>query len=73
MGITKPPSRKLSPHELRRQQYWKASIIISAIGGATAAAVLTSRHLDKEPMHTSQLTGQAWIEELLEGTQSWIS
>jgi hypothetical protein len=43
-------------------------MITVVIGGAVAAAVFTSRHLDKEPMHMSQLTGQDWIEELLEGT-----
>ena len=43
-------------------------MLIAAIGGAAAAAVLAYRHLDKEPMHTSQLTGQGWIEKLLEGT-----
>jgi len=42
-------------------------MLIAVIGGAAAAA-LAYRHLDKEPMHTSQLTGQGWIEELLEGT-----
>ncbi|KAF8240203.1 hypothetical protein L208DRAFT_1233970, partial [Tricholoma matsutake] len=34
---------------------------------AVAAAAFTSRHLDKEVMHTSRLTGQDWIKELLEG------
>ena len=61
-----------SKQELCKQRYRKASIITALIGGAIAAAVFTS-HLDKEPMHTSQLTGQDWIEELLEGTQQSCS
>ena len=66
MGITKSPSKRLSFHELCRQQYQKA-VLIAAIGGAVAAAAFTPCHLDKELMHTCQLTGQDWIKELLEG------
>jgi len=64
---------KSTPQELRRERYRRVSVITAAIGGAAAAAVLTSHHLDKELMHTSRLTGQDWIEELLEGTQSCIN
>lgn len=42
-------------------------MLIAAIGGAAAAA-LAYRHLEKEPMHTSLLTGQGYI-----GSKIWNS
>jgi hypothetical protein len=46
---------------LRKQ---KISAIATVLGAAT---VILSGNRDKQPMHTSILTGQRWLEELLNG------
>ncbi|KAF9459000.1 hypothetical protein BDZ94DRAFT_1269368 [Collybia nuda] len=49
MVASKTPSRKLSHEQLCREQYWKASAIIAAAGGAAPAARLRiGRHKSSE-------------------------
>jgi hypothetical protein len=46
----------------------KAKDTVSAIATVLgAASAITSGNRDKRPMHTSILTGQRWLEELLNG------
>ncbi|KAJ6458704.1 hypothetical protein C8R45DRAFT_768546, partial [Mycena sanguinolenta] len=40
-----------------------ASFVVSM----TAAAIALSSSQEKTPMHVSQLTGQKWVDELLQG------
>jgi hypothetical protein len=40
---------------------------MAAIGGAALVVAHASQFCDKQPMHTSVLTGQRWLQELLEG------
>lgn len=71
MVALKTSSQKSSSEQIRRKRHKRASIIIAAIGGATSAAALSSYHLDKKPMYTSQLTGQRWVEELSDMACYW--
>jgi len=41
---------------------------MATIAGA-ATAVHASQHSNKQAMHTSILTGQRWLDELLTGSQ----
>ena len=41
---------------------------MATIAGAVTATVQSSQHVDKQAMHTSILTGQRWLNELLTGT-----
>jgi hypothetical protein len=44
----------------------KLAFSLMLLSGGLAATALSSQ-LVKEPMHTSKLTGQEWVEELLDG------
>ena len=41
--------------------------MVAAISGVATVLAHAIPHLDKQPMHTSVLTGQRWVQELLEG------
>ncbi|KAF8230864.1 hypothetical protein L208DRAFT_1279834 [Tricholoma matsutake] len=43
---------------------------MATIAGAVTAAVHSSQHVDKWALHTSILTGQRWLDELLTGHPS---
>jgi hypothetical protein len=55
-----------SIQETRRKEHKKVAVL-AAIGGVALSAAYGSRYLDKEPIHTSKLTGEEWLEELMEG------
>lgn len=55
-----------SVREARRKEH-KRIAILAAIGGAASLAGYGSRYLDKMPIHTSKLSGEEWLEELMEG------
>jgi len=59
-------SQNISTHETRRKEHKKIAIL-AAIGGAASLAEYSSHYLDKEPIHTSKLTGEEWLEELMRG------
>ena len=41
--------------------------MVAAISGVATVLAQVVPHLDKQPMHTSVLSGQQWVQELLEG------
>jgi hypothetical protein len=55
-----------SIQETHRKEHKKVAVL-AAIGGVALSAAYGSRYLDKEPIHTSKLTGEEWLEELMEG------
>lgn len=57
-----PPSA-----QIRKEKHKKAAIFLAGVGAALAAVTHASAHLDKQPLHTSMLTGQKWLEELMTG------
>lgn len=59
-------SQGISAHELCRKKHRKAAIL-AVIAGATVLAEYSSHYLDKKPIHTSQLTGEGWLKELMKG------
>ena len=42
---------------------------MATIAGAVTTVVHSSQHANKQAMHTSILTGQRWLDELLTGSQ----
>jgi len=68
MVCSPQPTSKARLDALQRQKVnlrkQKISAIATVLG---AAAVIMSGNRDKQPMHTSILTGQRWLEELLNG------
>jgi hypothetical protein len=73
MVLTASPSKRqsktsLSSHQIRKQKYKKISSVMATIAGAVTAAVHSSQHVDKQALHTSILTGQRWLDELLTGS-----
>ncbi|KAF5371195.1 hypothetical protein D9758_004156 [Tetrapyrgos nigripes] len=72
--VSSPPkrasgSRKSSRKHTSRANGRKAAILGSALGVAAVAMVLGQRAAP-EPKHTSILTGEAWVGELLKGHDS---
>ena len=73
MVLTASPSKRqsktpLSSHQIRKQKY-KISSVMATIAGAVTAAVHSSQNANKRALHTSILTGQRWLDELLTGSQ----
>jgi len=52
--------------ETCRKEHKKIAIL-AAIGGAASLVEYGSHYLDKKPIHTSKLTGEEWVEELMQG------
>jgi hypothetical protein len=73
MVLTASPSKRkskpLSTHQIRKQKYKKISSVMATIAGAVTTVVHSSQHANKQAMHTSILTGQRWLDELLTGSQ----
>ena len=73
MVLTASPSKRkdkpLSSHQIRKQKYKKISSVMATIAGAVTTIVHSSQHANKQAMHTSILTGQRWLDELLTGSQ----
>ena len=59
-------SQGISACELHRKEDRKAAIL-AVITGETVLAEYSSCYLEKKPIHTSQLTGEGWLEELMKG------
>ena len=51
----------------RKQKKVAALAMVAAISGIATVLAHVVPHLDKQPMHTSVLSGQRWVQELLEG------
>lgn len=62
-----PPLRSFSPH--RRQRFIQYLTLIISITVCATASLLESliRRREPEPYHTSILTGEGWVIELLTG------
>ncbi len=61
-------SRHLTSRQKREEKHRKAAIcILGAVSGIATAVAHIGPLLDKQPMHTSILTGQGWVDELLLG------
>lgn len=60
-------SQRVSIHETRRKSHKRLSVL-AVLGGAASLAAYGSRYLDKTPIHTSKLTGEEWLEELMTGS-----
>jgi len=59
---------KPSSRQIRQEKHKKAALcLIGAISGVASVLTHVAPLLDKRPMHTSSLTGQKWVEELLMG------
>ena len=52
---------------MRRDKHKKLALVLAGLGAAVAATYYATPHLDKNPIHTSALTGQMWVDELLTG------
>jgi len=59
-----------SSHQIWEEKHRKAACVAAVISGITTILAEASPHLDKKPMHTSALTGQMWVEELLKGIET---
>jgi len=49
------------------REHWKVAIIAVMGGLTTFLAQYNAYYQDKTPIHTYQLTGKAWLEELMTG------
>src|ERR1700722_9954702 len=61
-----PPSHKKPSSSVVPLTIAVAGLLVLIVGAAAAAAGYASR-FDKIPVHTSKLSGQEWMEELLNG------
>jgi hypothetical protein len=67
MGFLRPETRKKNSkpvHIQHRDRIRRAAGLVTSL---TAAAIVFSGAQDRTAMHTSILTGQKWMDELLEG------
>ena len=66
-------SRQDSSKHIRKRKQKKAAALamVAAISGVATVLAHVVPHLDKQPMHTSVLSGQKWVQELLEGNFNW--
>ena len=61
--------KKATMKQNQRQKKFLAVIICTAAATATRAALSSERR----PMHTSEQTGQRWLDELLSGIFSFLA
>lgn len=55
--------------QIHREKHRKAAIcLLGAVSGVLSVLGHAEAHVKKRPMHTSALTGQKWVDELLTGT-----
>jgi hypothetical protein len=73
MVTTRAPKQKLSSLQIRKGKHKRVSIFLAAVAGAASVVAHASPYADKERIHTSILTGQRWLQELLEGKGYIIS
>ena len=69
---SKTQRRQLSSHQIRKEKHKKASILLATIVGAASVVGHAIEYIDQERMHTSILTGQRWLQELLEGQSDTV-
>ena len=69
---SKTQRRQLSSHQIRKEKHKKASILLATIVGAASVVGHAMEYIDQECMHTSILTGQMWLQELLEGQSDTV-
>jgi len=62
---SRDPHRTLSTQQIRKKKHRRAAITLAAIGGAASVAIYGAHYFDKQPMHTSILTGQRWVHEMM--------
>jgi hypothetical protein len=55
-------------HVLRRKKK-NFAVLLALTGAAMTLVQYDARYFNKRPIHTSVLTGQRWLDELLEGEQ----
>ena len=61
---------KLSSRQIREEKHRKMALcLLGAVSGVVSVLGHLESHIDKQPMHTSVLTGQRWVDELLKGMQ----
>jgi hypothetical protein len=59
---------KPSSRQIRQEKHRKAAIcLLGAFSGVISVLGHVEAHINKRPMHTSALTGQKWLDELLIG------
>jgi len=63
----KDPHRTLSIQQIRKEKHQRAAITLAAIEGAASVAIYSVCYFDKQPMHTSILTGQRWVHKMMTG------
>ena len=64
MGRTKTKAQQKS---IQRQHNLKIAAFLSAVVGGAAVMQYISPHLIKTPMYDSKLSGEDWVQELLNG------
>ena len=69
---SKAQNSHLSALQIHKQKHQRASIVLATIAGAASVVVHAAKFMHKESIHTSALTGQKWVQELLEGTHFLI-
>ena len=59
---------KLSSRQIREEKHRKAALcMLGAVSGVISVLGHLQSHVNKRPMHTSSLSGQQWVDELLRG------
>jgi hypothetical protein len=76
--VATSPSKRWSSSRSSSYQLWKekrkrAACLIAAIGSVAVTAAHASQFVEKRQIHTSVLTGQRWLDELLTGGWYWAS
>lgn len=73
MVTTRAPKQKLSSLQIQKEKHKRVSIFLAAVAGAASVVAHASPYADKKCMHIWILTGQRWLQELLEGKGYIIS
>ena len=61
---------KLSSRQIHQEKHRKAAVcLLGAVSGVLSLLRHAETHLNKQAMHTSALTGQKWLNELLTGAK----
>ena len=74
MGCTsssKTKALQISIHD-RQQHKLRTAAFLSAVAGGAAVIQYMTPHLIKTPMYDLKLSGEDWVQELLNGHPGWF-
>jgi hypothetical protein len=66
-NISSTPRTPLFPQKKQAEKHKKAAVALAALSSVASVIAYATPWIDKQPRHTSILTGEGWVKELLCG------